>query len=274
MIPGIHLNIPNKDYHAGAGVSKSGLWQIHKFSPAHYAYAPPEERNHFDIGEAGHIAVLEPDTFEARVHCGPEDRRGKKWLAAKDECDAAGWLLLTSGDYDKALKIRDTIHADTTLNHLITRGDRMIEASGYWTDPQTGMLCRCRPDLWRRDLRLQIDLKTTVSARQEDFARSVVNYGYHAQEAFYTDGWSQTGNQVDAFLFVAVEKKDPFCFSLYELPPSIVDEGRAIMRKSLGRYAECVATQTWPGYATGVQELTFPRWSYTEIEAPEMETQQ
>lgn len=268
IAPGIYEGIPNEQYHAGPGVSKSGLWQIHKFSPAHYAFAPREEKNHFDLGEAGHIAVLEPETLEARVYRGPEDRRGNKWKDVKEHCDMNGLVLLTSGDYDKALMIRDTIHADATLHSLITRGDRVVEASGYWTDEQTGALCRYRPDLYRRDLGMMIDLKTTTSAHPAEFAKSVVNYGYHAQEAFYTDGHRALGQTVDAFLFIAVEKKDPFCFAMYEMPPSIVEEGRAIMRKTLARYAACLAADKWPGYSEGVQELTFPRWAYNEIEAP------
>ena len=268
IAPGIYEGIPNEDYHAGPGVSKSGLWEIHKKSPAHYQFAPRVEKNHFNLGEAGHIAVLEPETLEARVYKGPDDRRGNKWKDVKEHCDMNGLVLLTAGDYDKALMIRDTIHADATLNSLITGGERQVEASGFWTDPVTGVLCRHRPDLYRPDMRLMMDLKTTASAHPVDFAKSVVNYGYHSQEAFYSDGHRELGRAVDGFVFLAIEKDDPFCFALYELPPSIVEEGRAIMRKTLDRYAECVAADKWPGYSKGVQELTFPRWAYNEIEAP------
>ena len=77
-----------------------------------------------------------------------------------------------------------------------------------------------------------------------------------------------TGNSVDAFLFLAVEKKDPFAFAIYELPPSIVAEGVAKMRKALAVYAECQRTDTWPGYSSNVTELEFKRWAYSETEAP------
>ena len=265
----IKFGLPNEEYHSGPGVSKSGLWEIATKSPHHFQYAPREEKNFFDLGEAGHIAVLEPETLEKRVYRGPDDRRGNKWTDAQEYCRIEGKVCLTSKDYDKALMIRDTIHADAKLNSLIVSSQSLVEASGFWTDPATGELCRCRPDLYRPDLKLVIDLKTTSSAHPEKFARSVIDYGYHAQEAFYTDGWRACGQDVDGFLFLAVEKSDPFAFGIYELPPSIVEEGRAIMRKALDTYAECKRTDKWPGYAEGVQELKFARWAYKNIAAPE-----
>jgi exodeoxyribonuclease VIII len=266
--PGIYPDIPNEAYHAGPGVSKSGLWELHTKSPYHFQFAPREEKNFFDLGEAGHIAALQPEQFEALVYRGPDDRRGNKWTDAQEFCKIEGKVCLTSKDYDKALMIRDTLHADPTINSLVASSAAQVEASGFWTDAETGSLCRCRPDLYRPDLSLIVDLKTTTSAHPGKFARSVVDYGYHAQEAFYTDGLRALGQSVNAFVFIAVEKTDPFAFAIYELPPSIVDEGRAIMRKALDKYAECKRTDTWPGYANGVQELQFPRWAYTETQAP------
>ena len=267
--PGVYADIPNEAYHAGPGVSKSGLWEILTKSPMHYAFAPREETNHFDLGNAGHIAVLEPETFEARVYRGPEDRRGNKWKDAQEYCQIDGKVLLTSGDYDKALMIRDAIHADALLNSVIQSSAARVENSAFWTDEGTSTLCRCRPDLWRPDMGLVIDLKTTTNASADKFSRSVLDYGYHAQEAFYSEGMAASGNAIEGFLFLAVEKKDPFAFAIYELPPSIVADGAAKMRRALGIYAECERTDTWPGYSSGVTELTFKKWAYSETEAPE-----
>ena len=266
---GIRAGISNEDYHAGPGVSKSGLWKIHNSTPAHFRFPPPrEEAAHFSFGEAAHLAILQPDEFEGTVYRGPDDRRGNKWKDAQEYCGIDGKLLLTAGDYDKALTIRDAVHADQWINSIITGGDRAVEESVYWIDPETGVLCRCRPDLRRKDLNVIIDLKTTKDAGPRDFARSVVNYGYHSQEAFYVDGMAAAGEPVDAFVFIAWEKESPFAKAIYELPPSIVAEGRAIMRSALNTYAECKRADKWPGYAEGVQELQLPRWAYQMIEAP------
>lgn len=280
--PGIYQSIPNDSYHAGPGISKSGLWTIETQSPAHYKFPRPRDEDSTqsravkDFGNAAHIAILEPNTFEARVYRGPDDRRGNKWKDADEFCKVEKKTLLTSGDYDNVLAVRDTVHANSRISAIITGGVPMVEASGYWIDEQTGELCRCRPDLWRPDLGIMLDLKTSRSAHPDAFARAVISYGYHAQEAFYTDGWnaalSATGrsdDQVQGFVFLAWEKEAPYAFGLYELPPSIVEEGRAMMRKALGTYAACRKADRWPGYSEDVTELPIKRWAYRLTQAPD-----
>lgn len=266
--PGIYKNVPNEAYHAGPGISKSGLWTISTKSPAHYKFGEREETNAFDFGEACHLAILQPELFEAKVYRGPDDRRGNKWKDAAEFCQGEGKLLLTAGDHDSVMTIRDAVHADSWINGIITGGKPTVEASGYWIDEATGQLSRCRPDLYRADLGVIVDVKSTVSAHPDAFARSVVNYGYHAQEAFYSDGWRALGQNVEGFVFLAWEKKSPYAFAVYELPPAIVQEGRALMRQALETYAECQAKNHWPMYGEGVQELAFKRWAYRMTEAP------
>lgn len=269
--PGIYSGIPNEAYHSGPGISKSGLWTIHTKSPAHFRFGERKESKAFDMGEACHLAILEPNLFEKKVVRGPDDRRGNKWKDVAEVCRIDGKLLLTSGDYDNALAVRDAVHADAFVSSIVANENASVETSGYWTDERTGLLCRCRPDLYREDLGILVDVKSTASAHPDDFARSVVNYGYHAQEAFYSDGWSALGKNVDGFVFLAWEKTSPYACGIYELPPPIVEEGRAIISRALGAYAECQKADKWPAYGEGVQELEFKRWSYRLTEAPTLE---
>lgn len=260
--PGIYEGIPNEAYHAGPGISKSGLWTIHTQTPAHYKFGERVTSAAFDLGEACHLAILQPELFETQVVRGPDDRRGNKWKDIAEACQIEGKLLLTSGDYDASLAIRDAVHADAWINSIITGGKPLIEASAYWTDPTTGVLCRCRPDLYREDLGIILDVKTTTSAHPGEFGKSVANYGYHAQEAFYSDGMRANRKPVEGFVFLAWEKKSPYAKSVFELPPAIVEEGRAICKAALRTYATCQRGNHWPAYAGGVQELTIPRWAY------------
>lgn len=90
------------------------------------------------------------------------------------------------------------------------------ELSVYWTDPVTGVLCRCRPDFWR-------------------------GYPKH-------------------FAFIAVEKKPPYAVGVYVLDSEGVDIGRAQYQHDLRIYAECVRTGEWPGYGDKIQTISLPAW--------------
>lgn len=266
--PGIYPGISNEAYHSSPGISKSGLWDIYTRTPAHFRYGVRETKPEFDLGTAIHFAILQPEIFECSVFKGPADRRGNNWKDAKAEATNLKKLMLTAGEYDAALIVRDAVHADPWVNKIITGGHPMIEHSAFARDPENGVMVRCRPDLHRSDLGVMLDIKSAASANPDQFSRAVINYGYHAQEAHYTDTWRAAGGTVGAFAFIVVEKTAPFAFAVYELPPSIVDEGRAIIRKSLETYSNCVRTDTWPGYPSGVHELSFKRWSYRETDAP------
>ncbi|NBO40554.1 MAG: hypothetical protein EBU92_03265, partial [Betaproteobacteria bacterium] len=50
-------------------------------------------------------------------------------------------------------------------------GDIAIENSMFWTDQETGIECRARPDIIRPD-GLIVDLKTTQDAGASAFAKS------------------------------------------------------------------------------------------------------
>ncbi len=291
--PGIYYDLDEEVYHAGQGVSKSGLWIIDTKSPAHFKFGEQKEGADLDLGKALHFSILQPEEFEAKVFKGPVDRRGNKWTDAEEWCKSAGKLLLTAGQYEKAETIRDAVHADTYINNLITGGDGVVEMSAYWL--RNGVLCKCRPDFYRRDIGVVVDLKSALSANPHDFARSVVNYGYHVQEAWYTDGLNEAlgatraadtytpatdedpasevkgmaAGGVQGFLFLAFEKEAPYAAKLYELPPSIVSEGRAIADRAFETYAKCKAEGRWPAYGDDVTELRFPRWAYKLTKAPD-----
>ena len=91
--PGIYADIPNDAYHAGPGISKTGLDLFHR-SPFHLhaiksgMFPKPETKSQY-IGRAFHAVVLEPDVF-AREYCLPLRRQdveidGLKVLESREE---------------------------------------------------------------------------------------------------------------------------------------------------------------------------------------------
>jgi exodeoxyribonuclease VIII len=282
MTPGIHPGITNEDYHSGPGISKSGLWTISTKTPAHYRYEEREEQDSAakDRGTATHLALLEPEKFDTQVFEGPDDRRGNRWKDAQLAVASQGGVLLTSGDYGKVLRMRDQGEQCTTLRHL--RRGAMIEASGYAIDAETGMLCRVRPDIYNPIAGAIADIKSARDGGARGFSRAAAEFGYHMQEAFYTDVWRAAtlathgsgGAQamtVDAFVFIVVESTAPFLVSAYELAPSAVDEGREAYKRALRTYAECSVDDVWPGYPEEIEPLDIPAWAYKHTIRPQPE---
>jgi hypothetical protein len=282
MKPGIHT-LTNDEYHSGPGVSKTGLFKLHKRTPFHFRFSEQVETEKQKFGNAAHTAVLEPNLFEDRYMRGPADRRGNKWGAAVEMAQAAGKICVTEDDYDNALRLRDALHRDVDVRKL-TAGAPAIEQSAYAIDEETSELVRVRPDIHNHDMRTMADLKATVDASAWQFAKRVDEFGYHVQEAIYTDVWSRAGGgDVNAFVFIVVEDKPPFAYRLYELEPSAVEEGRAIYRSALATYHECMekerqirkawsaaagpdldamVQECWPMYGTGVASLDLPAYGY------------
>lgn len=278
---GIYDDLTNEQYHASPGVSKSGLWTIYTQTPAHYKFAEREHKPQFDIGTAAHYALLQPELLETKVVEGPPDRRGNRWIDAQNQADAHGLILLTAGDYATAMRLRDAGARNTTL--LDVQRGAVVEHSGFAQDPETGTLLRCRPDAYNPRLGLIADLKSAAEAGPIKFGKAASDFGYHMQEAFYTDVWEAASHTpekvttfdgrhvcVEAFVFIVIEKKAPFCVACYELRPAAVEEGRQAYKRALRMYAQCEERErlgmppalAWPGYSSEIQELDIPRWGY------------
>lgn len=266
---GIHMDISNEEYHAGPGVSRSTLWALNRKTPAAVMYGEPKETKALTMGSAIDAAVTDPHGFEAVYIRGPGDRRGNAWKNAATEAEEAGLVLLTSGDYDAALRIRDAVLSNATAEALLTPEKTILQASAYWIDPLTGLLCKVRPDIARPDLKILVDLKSAADASEWTWAKAASDYGYHAQDAFYCDGWEAAGGgEIDGMVFIVVEKEPPYQIGLYEFEPTAVDEGRAAMRRGLDLYYQCQESGEWPGYPEHVQRIDIPRFAYRLTPAP------
>ncbi|EBP6714760.1 exonuclease VIII, partial [Salmonella enterica] len=152
--PGIYYDIPNEAYHAGPGVSKSQLDDIAD-TPAIYLWrknAPvdTEKTKSLDTGTAFHCRVLEPEEFSKRFIIAPEFNR--RTSAGKEEektfleeCARTGRTVLTAEEGRKIELMYQSVMA-LPLGQWLVESAGYAESSVYWEDPETGILCRCRPD--------------------------------------------------------------------------------------------------------------------------------
>ncbi|EKA3321771.1 exodeoxyribonuclease VIII, partial [Salmonella enterica] len=206
--PGIYYDIPNEAYHAGPGVSKSQLDDIAD-TPAIYLWrknAPvdTEKTKSLDTGTAFHCRVLEPEEFSKRFIIAPEFNR--RTSAGKEEektfleeCTRTGRTVLTAEEGRKIELMYQSVMA-LPLGQWLVESAGYAESSVYWEDPETGILCRCRPDKIIPEFHWIMDVKTTADIQR--FRTAYYDYRYHVQDAFYSDGYRAQFGEIPTFVFL------------------------------------------------------------------------
>jgi hypothetical protein len=253
-------SMPSAEYHSAAGISKSGLDLIAR-SPAHYRFGAPREPSRaMEIGTAIHTAILEPDRFasEYMLLKGVEDRRSAVY---KDAVKTHGSeRTLTGPESDRVAAMQESVYANPHAAGFLRDPACQRELSVFTTDPETGVGVKARFDAMLTGRSL--DLKKTQDARPDMFAKSVANYRYHVQAAFYSDVWKwETGEELRAFGFLAIEDEAPNATAIYVLDDDALEYGRRLYRRDLHLYAKCLDAGEWPALETKPQVLTLPAWA-------------
>lgn len=269
---GVYPGLSIEAYHASPGISNSGLAKVDR-SPAHY-YAwsidpnrPPEPERAGQLeGSLLHCALLEPEEFDKRYVVGPTCNRSTKlWKEWKEHNTKDGRIAIQGDQKDTAFLQAASARAIPDVAAAVTKGDR--EVSAYWNDPETGVLCRCRPDYVHESARgvVLLDAKTYSSADPWEFARQAARKGYHRQAAYYSDGYAiASGRPVLAFIFVVVETEWPYAVSAVMLDEASLAAGRALYRRNLNTYAECLKNNQWPSYSSAIELVSLPHYALEE----------
>lgn len=288
--PGLYQDIDIVAYHGGPGISKSGLDSLNANPAIYYARhldpnrPPPKDRAGQLEGSLAHCAILEPAEFGRRYATLPKDAPRRpteaQWnaKAPSDESKAAmawwtewkektgGAIVISNEQYETAQRQADSVRKLPEIAEAL--GDGKAEVSAYWNDPETGVLCRCRPD-WvyqpNESGVILLDVKTCGDASPEDFARQIARKRYHVQDAFYSDGYGiASGLEVMGFVFVAVESEYPYAATALMLDADGRDIGRRAYRRNLDAYANCLRSGVWPGYSEQIEIINLPFWATKE----------
>ncbi|EIB6543235.1 exodeoxyribonuclease VIII [Salmonella enterica] len=264
--PGIYYDIPNEAYHAGPGVSKSQLDDIAD-TPAIYLWrknAPvdTEKTKSLDTGTAFHCRILEPEEFSKRFIIAPEFNR--RTSAGKEEektfleeCARTGRTVLTAEEGRKIELMYQSVMA-LPLGQWLVESGGYAESSVYWEDPETGILCRCRPDKIIPEFHWIMDVKTTADIQR--FRTAYYDYRYHVQDAFYSDGYRAQFGEIPTFVFLVASTTAEcgrYPVEIFMMGEDAKLAGQREYRRNLQTLAECLNNDEWPAIKT----LSLPRWA-------------
>lgn len=263
---GIIPGIPIEEYHRHGSVSKSQLDQFAK-SPAHYLASlttPRKETAAMRIGSIFHGMVLEGVKVAVAPQCDKRTKEGKA-IFAEFEAANQGVEIVTADEGEMLFGMVKSV-MDHPAARALLNGPGVAEGSCWWHDEQSGELCRCRPDKYRQDLGIIVDLKTTDDASPAGFARSIWKYAYHRQAAMYLDGVeAATGDIIKGFVFIVVEKAAPFAVATYRLDMQGEEAGRVDYKSLLLDMADCRANNHFPAYSISVETISLPAYAIREV---------
>lgn len=274
--PGIYHDVPIEVYHgepcAEPSISSSGLRKLEQECPQTFRYwkdNPTEPTDDMAFGSAAHEWLLERSTFFERWGVLPEDWNGrtKAGKADKSDIEEEGKRVLTFEKFENIKQMIEGIERHEFAGAAFRNG--VVEPTLIWKHEATGIWLRCRPDFLpnrpNAGAWIVADYKTTKSARKKDFEWDLAKLGYHQQAALYVDGIEAlTGHRPHAFTFVAQEKKPPFVISVFDIDPEDIDRGRELNELQVRVFADCISSDTWPGYFTDIKRLSLPYSAYVD----------
>lgn len=262
--PQIVLDMDEATYHSRPELSSTGVRRLLD-SPARFQWDMTHrtESVAFDVGHATHSRILgvgSPVVDIPDEHLTPSGNvstkaAAKEWLA---EQRAAG--LVPIGAADRALidGMAEAVLAHPAARDLL-EGPGNPEVSAFATDPETGVALRARFDRLADDV--AIDVKTTAgSAGPLGFAREAARHGYPIQEAHYADTLELIAGERLPMAFVVVEKRRPHLVAVHYFDDITRLTARELAAKARSIYAECTATDTWPGYSADPYTTQVPGW--------------
>ena len=269
-------DLTSEEYHGdpcdSLSLGSTGARTLARDCPAAFKYAPVEFKEEFDIGNAAHLLVLQPEEFERRIGRVPfEDYRKRDAQEARDDIRAAGRIPLLPKQVADVAAMRNAIFADPVASLAFRNGEP--EKSMFWRDPEYGFWCKTRPDWLPAHRRYLVDVKTSTSADPEEFQKALVNFGYSQQAAWYTDGVEAvTGDKPERFAFVVICKKPPYLVTTCWLDDEAIAWGRILNRYARGVFAWCLERGEWPSYRPEITgppsafTVSLPEWAKRDLE--------
>lgn len=261
------IDISNDEYHSSAGISKSHLDVVAGKSPKHYwdkyinpEREPREETRAMRVGTACHTAILEPhDLGRCIVRGLGIDRRSNanKEAWAAFERQHADKIILSDDDYDHVLRVRDAVHSHPVAAGLLQNG---VAERSLFSQDTDGTLIKCRFD-FLHDTGMVVDLKSTEDASPAGFAKSVANYRYDVQAAwYYYVHETAFGSVPSDWVFIAIEKDRPYAVGVYFLKGADIQRAHDTAMRDYSMIKACRDTGNWPDYGIEPKVIELPGW--------------
>lgn len=275
MKDGIYTNISIKDYHANRTHLSSTQIKIAKRSLKELDWTlrgliTQEEKSQFDFGNAFELALLDSAAFASQVaifpdekfceaalkenpklekvrNSGPYQTASKEWHLGREEM----YKINDKGkeSWETIQHMLESCYRDKVIQGLIKNTDYQV--SLFWTDEETGLKLKTRPDICKPQKNVLINVKTTLDGSPKGFTKDLVNYDYPIQAAMEITGCIESGlmESVDLYFWLVVEKVPPYNATVYELTKPDIDASLEELGHLKRKIAKARQESLFPGYS-------------------------
>lgn len=222
-------------------------------------------------GRALHIKVFRPDLYQSLVRVVPSMRQSMALNELRSSLPPMG-VLLTPDQAQQVAGMADAVRRHDLVGDWLRRESAQAEVAFRWRDEESGLPCKMMVDGYfmtaARDAVRAWDLKSTTAPSPSAFLRSVAQYGYHRQEAWYCDALQRHfGDLPVRFFFVAVRAEPPHEVAVHFLDDGFREAGRRQVRAGLRAWADYRARNDYRApweISKQPNRLTAPRWVLEE----------
>lgn len=257
------IKMNESEYHAHHALGSSDIKQL-LTNPHGFRQEKPSNKA-LELGSLVHKLILEPDEFASSYYVLENiDRRTKegkeRYIKALAEAEAENKEIIDLATYSQGKEIADAFN-NTSVAKLLSEG--VAENCAF--SELDGVAVKCRPDYYRSDKNIIIDLKTTSilgGASPLGFQKAIANFRYYIQASLYMQILG-----ADEFYFIAIETQAPFMVGVYKLDIAALELGETQIKKALKRYKNLnkyKANVYLDDNYKVVKELRLPNWCYYE----------
>lgn len=274
MKNGIYTDLSIEDYHVNKTHYSATSIKMANRSLKDFRWFldnPKDERKvHLDFGNAFELSLLDQVAFANSVavlqdkewynfalEANPElktVRNSSVYKAAKrnfEEQNAGKLIIDDYGEngYDTIQQMMESCYKDAVIRQLISGIEYQL--SIFWTDEETGINLKTRPDICKRKKEIIVNLKTTLDGSPKGFSRDLAKYDYPLQAAIEIEGIIQSGamSTVDNYFWLVVEKVPPFNATIYEFQKDDRDLMEDRLHWLLRKMQAAFEQDKWPGYS-------------------------
>ena len=167
-----------------------------------------------------------------------ERKSGNAWKEF-EASHPAGTLFLKPSEpkpEDALKEIWANVLANSDCCAFVQAGEKEKEV--FWTDPQTGIECKAKADIWCEETLTIWDWKTTRSVDRWGFKRECEKRHYFDRLAFYRRGFAKlmdVPEQRISIIAGAIENANSYRVFPYEINAYLIEKADKVLSKTLAR---------------------------------------